>query len=99
MLTWKARYALIAIADLAERHASQLPIRLSDISLRQNISITYLEQLFLKLRKHGIVSSKKGPGGGYVLSKNPNDIKVIDVMEAVDECIKTNGCDLDRQEG
>ena len=74
-LNTKSRYAVMALADLA-KFSSHNPVSLRDISLRQNISILYLEQIFLKLKKNNVVRSVRGINGGYVLNKNPEDIKI-----------------------
>ena len=86
-LTSKGRYAVMAMADLAKTSASQ-PISLSEISLRQGISISFLEQIFLKLKKNNLVRSSRGPTGGYFLNKSPNEIKLLNIIEAVDEKLK-----------
>ena len=90
-LTSKGRYAVMAMADLAKNRVKE-PTSLTEISLRQGISIAYLEQLFLKLRKNNLVQSSRGPAGGYVLSKPPEDIKLLSIISAVDEKIKTVKC-------
>jgi len=90
-LTSKGRYAVMAMADLANNNVKK-PINLTEISLRQGISISYLEQLFLKLRKNNLVQSARGPSGGYVLSKPPEEIKLLSIINAVDEKIKTVKC-------
>ena len=90
-LTSKGRYAVMAMADLA-RNNVKAPTNLTEISLRQGISISFLEQLFLKLRKNNLVQSARGPSGGYVLSKPPGDIKLLSIIKAVDEKIKTVKC-------
>ena len=90
-LTSKGRYAMMAMADLAKNNVKE-PTSLTEISLRQGISIAYLEQLFLKLRKNNLVQSARGPSGGYVLSKPPGDIKLLSIISAVDEKIKTVKC-------
>ena len=90
-LTSKGRYAVMAMADLAKNNVKK-PTNLTEISLRQGISIAYLEQLFLKLRKNNLVQSARGPSGGYVLSKPPGDIKLLSIIRAVDEKIKTVKC-------
>ena len=87
-LNSKARYAVMALADLAKNNAKE-PTSLTEISLRQGISIDYLEQLFLKLRKNNLVQSARGPSGGYVLSKPPGEIKLLSIISAVDEKIRT----------
>lgn len=83
-LSTKGRYAMIALADLAENGAETL-VSLGEISKRQDISLAYLEQLFVKLRRAGIVDSVRGPGGGYRLALDPDGIRVADVLAAVDE--------------
>ena len=90
-LTSKGRYAVMAMADLAKNNVKK-PTNLTEISLRQGISIDYLEQLFLKLRKNNLVQSARGPAGGYVLSKPPGEIKLLSIINAVDEKIKTVKC-------
>ena len=90
-LTSKGRYAVMAMADLAKNNAKG-PTSLTEISLRQGISISYLEQLFLKLRKNNLVQSARGPSGGYVLTKPPEEIKLLSIIRAVDEKIKTVKC-------
>lgn len=90
-LTTKGRYAVTAVMDLA-LHYSDGPISLASISKRQHISLSYLEQLFGKLRKKGLVSSVRGPGGGYRLALAPNEITVTDVIVAVDEKVETTTC-------
>lgn len=90
-LTTKGRYAVTAMLDLAINHQNG-PITLSDISKRQSISLSYLEQLFSKLRKNGLVDSARGPGGGYRLSRNADEIAVGQVIAAVDEKIDVTQC-------
>lgn len=90
-LTTKGRYAVTAMLDLAI-HYNDGPITLADISQRQGISLSYLEQLFAKLRRKGLVDSTRGPGGGYRLSREPNEIPVADVIIAVDEKLETTRC-------
>ena len=90
-LTTKGRYAVMAMADLANNQITK-PVSLNDISLRQNISLSYLEQLFSKLKQKKLVKSIRGPAGGYVLEKNPRDIKVLNIISAVDEQIRTLNC-------
>lgn len=90
-LTTKGRYAVTAILDLALN--SQIkPVTLTEIAARQTISLSYLEQLFARLRKAGIVQGVRGPGGGYQLSKLPQDINVASVIEAVNEPIDSTKC-------
>ena len=97
-LTSKGRYAVMAMADLAKNRV-EVPTSLTEISLRQGISIAYLEQLFLKLRKNNLVQSSRGPTGGYVLSKPPEDIKLLSIISAVDEKIKTVKCRKESKNG
>lgn len=91
-LTTKGRYAVTAMLDLAINYKDG-PITLSDISKRQGISLSYLEQLFSKLRKNGLVDSARGPGGGYRLSRDATEIAVADVISAVDEKIDVTRCE------
>ena len=90
-LTTKGRYAVTAMLDLA-LHNDQAPVNLADISARQGISLTYLEQLFRKLRKKGLVESIRGPKGGYRLALNADEITTARVMYAVDEAIDVTRC-------
>ncbi len=90
-LTTKGRYAVTAMMDLAINYENG-PITLSDISKRQSISLSYLEQLFSKLRKNGLVDSARGPGGGYRLSRSADEIAVGEVITAVDEKIDVTQC-------
>ena len=90
-LTSKGRYAVMAMADLAKVSNDQ-PTNLSEISLRQGISISFLEQIFSKLKKSNLVYSSRGPSGGYLLSKSPSEIKLLSIIKAVDEKVKTVGC-------
>jgi Rrf2 family iron-sulfur cluster assembly transcriptional regulator len=90
-LTTKGRYAVMALADLAQ-FDSKKPIPLRDISLRQGISLLYLEQIFSKLKKNNIVRSVRGVNGGYVLKSKANEIKLATIFSAVDEEIKTVQC-------
>lgn len=85
-LSTKGRYAMVALADLALQPAGTL-LSLGEISRRQDISLPYLEQLFVKLRRAGLVDSVRGPGGGYRLSKPPAEIRVSDILGAVDESV------------
>ncbi len=88
----------MALADLAKFDPNE-PVSLRDISLRQGISLLYLEQLFLKLKKNKIVKSVRGNKGGYVLNKNASDIKISEVFFAVEEKIKTIGCEKHSKKG
>ena len=90
-LTTKSRYAVTAMLDIAY-HDKGNPISLPEIADRQNISLSYLEQLFSRLKKSGLVESIKGPGGGYMLSKGADDIVISEVIQAVDEDLETTAC-------
>ena len=90
-LTTKGRYAVTAMLDLASNDSSR-PVTLDMISQRQNISLSYLEQLFAKLRKASLVKSIRGPGGGYLLNVNPTDVTLTEIIEAVDENIDLRRC-------
>jgi Rrf2 family transcriptional regulator, iron-sulfur cluster assembly transcription factor len=90
-LTTKGRYAVTAMLDLA-LNSTQGPITLADISKRQGISLSYLEQLFSRLRKKALVDSARGPGGGYRLSRDAHQIPVADVITAVDEHVDATRC-------
>jgi Rrf2 family iron-sulfur cluster assembly transcriptional regulator len=85
-LSTKGRYAMVALADIALQPTDKL-VSLGDIAERQQVSLPYLEQLFVKLRREGIVSSVRGPGGGYRLARPASDIRVVDVLSAVDETV------------
>ncbi len=88
----------MALADMASFKENK-PISLRDISLRQSISLQYLEQIFLKLKKNNIVKSIRGSSGGYVLSKNASNIKLSEIFLALDEKVKTVGCDKTSKKG
>lgn len=90
-LSTKGRYAVMAMVDLAS-YADDKPVALADVAERQDISLSYLEQLFGKLRKAGLVNSVRGPGGGYLLAYGPDDTRVSDIIVAVDEPIQTTRC-------
>lgn len=90
-LTTKGRYAVTAMLDLA-LNAEKGPISLADISKRQEISLSYLEQLFSKLRQQELVGSVRGPGGGYRLSRNAEDISVAQIIDAVNESVDATNC-------
>ncbi|WP_444451494.1 RrF2 family transcriptional regulator [Rhodobacter capsulatus] len=85
-LSTKGRYAMVALVDLATVGPGQMT-SLAEISKRQDISLPYLEQLFVRLRRAGLVASVRGPGGGYKLAKTPADIRISEVFEAVDETV------------
>jgi len=97
-LTTKGRYAVMAMADLAT-YENLKPVSLNDIAIRQNISLSYLEQLFLKLKNNLLVKSVRGPQGGYILERKAKDIKLSSIMFAVDEEIKTLSCKKDSKKG
>ncbi len=97
-LNSKGRYAVMAMADLAINNAKK-PVSLAEISLRQGISLSYLEQLFLKLKKNNLVLSVRGSQGGYILNKSPEDIKLSFIINAVGEKIKTTKCKKESKKG
>ncbi|MDA0785930.1 MAG: Rrf2 family transcriptional regulator [Proteobacteria bacterium] len=90
-LSTKGRYGVMAMVDLAQFGALG-PVALSEVAGRQEISLSYLEQLFAKLRRAGLVTSVRGPGGGYKLAYGAEQIRIADVIAAVDEPIRTTGC-------
>jgi Rrf2 family iron-sulfur cluster assembly transcriptional regulator len=90
-LSTKGRYAVMALVDLAG-HSNGRPVALADISGRQEISLSYLEQLFAKLRRAGLVKSVRGPGGGYLLARTADDTRISDAIMAVDEPIRATRC-------
>lgn len=90
-LTTKGRYAVTAMLDLAI-NAEHVPVSLADISERQDISLSYLEQLFAKLRRYELVNSVRGPGGGYQLSRPMHDIAISEVIDAVNETVDATRC-------
>ena len=97
-LTNKGRYAVMAMADLAF-NADKGPISLTEISLRQNISLSYLEQIFLKLKNNKLVRSSRGANGGYILEKPASEIKLSNIIFAVDEEVKTLNCKKSSKRG
>ena len=97
-LNSRGRYAVMALADMANFDIKN-PISLRDISLRQNISLVYLEQIFLKLKKNNIVKSIRGANGGYILTKDPEQIKLSNIFSAVDEKVKTVQCKRESKKG
>ena len=97
-LTSKGRYAVMAMADLASFKGNG-PTNLTDISLRQNISLAYLEQIFIKLKKNNLVKSVRGAKGGYVLEHSPEEIKISNIISAVDEEVKTLNCKKESKRG
>lgn len=96
-LTTKGRYAVMAMVDLA-LNADQKPVSLADIATRQDIALNYLEQIFMRLRRAGMVKSVRGPGGGYVMGLDPKKMTISDIVMAVDESIKMTRCS-DESEG
>jgi Rrf2 family iron-sulfur cluster assembly transcriptional regulator len=97
-LSSKGRYAVMALADLAKFDPNE-PVSLRDISLRQGISLVYLEQLFLKLKKNNLVNSVRGNKGGYTLNKKASEINISQVFLAVEEKVKTVGCEKHSNKG
>ena len=101
-LSSKGRYAVMAMADLAHEACQSgvsQPITLALISERQAISLSFLEQIFMKLRRAGLVNSSRGPGGGYVLAKEASDISILEIMEAVEEPVQMTRCSLNEVGG
>ena len=97
-LTTKGRYAVMAMADLASNQDTN-PVSLNDISLRQNISLSYLEQLFSKLKREKLVKSIRGSSGGYILAGSPKNITISNIIFAVDEKVKTLSCKRESKKG
>ena len=97
-LTNKGRYAVMAMADLAS-NAKERPISLAEISSRQNISLAYLEQIFIKLKNNKLVKSSRGSAGGYILEKPASEIKLSNIIHAVDEQVKTLNCKKNSKRG
>ena len=97
-LTTKGRYAVMAMADLA-LYKENGPISLTEISLRQNISLPYLEQIFIKLKNNNLVKSTRGSKGGYILEKPASEIKISNIIFAVDEEVKTLNCKKESKRG
>ncbi len=91
-LSSKGRYAVMAMADLASRGNGSAPVTLGEIAESQEISLAYLEQLFAKLRKGGLVKSTRGPGGGYLLAHAPHQVRISDIILAVDEPMTVTRC-------
>ncbi len=99
----KGRYAVTALVDISRQcsgnSAGDKPVSLASIAARQEISLSYLEQLFSKLGKRGLVKSMRGPGGGFCLAKSPAEILISDIVDAADEPIRTTNCNNDPSEG
>lgn len=91
-LTSKGRFAVTSLVDIAINSEEDKPVSLSEISNRQNISLSFLEQIFLSLKKNGIVKSVRGPSGGYLFAKDPSFIMIYDVINAIDEDLKITRC-------
>ena len=91
-LTSKGRFAVMSLVDIAINSVGNKPVSLSEISSRQNISLPFLEQIFISLKKSGIVKCVRGPSGGYIFAKNPDFIKIYDVIKAIDEDLKIMRC-------
>jgi Rrf2 family transcriptional regulator, iron-sulfur cluster assembly transcription factor len=98
-LSTKGRYAVMALIDLAMHAKEDGAVSLSEIATRQTISLSYLEQLFAKLRRHGLVKAKRGPNGGYKLAKSLANIDMASVIFAVDEPLKATACDASKTGG
>ena len=97
-LNTKSRYAVMALADMSN-FTRKRPVSLRDISLRQSISLLYLEQIFLRLKKNNLVKSIRGTNGGYILNKDPKEIKISEIFLAVEEKVKTVGCTKESKKG
>ena len=97
-LTAKGRYAVMAVADLA-KHGQSGPVSLSEISLRQGISLSFLEQIFGRLRRAGVVQSSRGAQGGYALTEPANSVTLDQIIAAVDEQVRAHGCDPAKRAG
>jgi len=97
-LNTKSRYAVMALADMSN-FSRKKPVSLRDISLRQSISLLYLEQIFLKLKKNNLVKSIRGTNGGYILNKDPKEIKLSEIFLALNEKVKTMGCNKESKKG
>ncbi|MBT5432582.1 MAG: Rrf2 family transcriptional regulator, partial [Rhodospirillaceae bacterium] len=93
----KGRYAVMAMVDLGV-HGADRTVSLAEIALRQEISLSYLEQLFARLRRQGLVSSVRGPGGGYRLARSGGEISILQIVEAVDESMRVTRCKDDAVE-
>jgi len=100
-LSTKGRYAVTAMVDLAatSKGCTATPVTLAEIAQRQDISLSYLEQLFCKLRRRGLVKSVRGPGGGYCLSRPASQTRVADIIMAVDEPLRATGCRMGDDHG
>lgn len=97
-LSTKGRYAVMAMVDLA-KHGDGKPVALADIAERQEISLSYLEQLFSRLRRSGLVASVRGPGGGYLLGREADNLRISDIILAVDEPVRATRCQPNSSDG
>lgn len=100
MLTTKARYAVMAMVDIAllEAERGARPVKLGEIAERQDIALNYLEQIFSKLKSCGLVNSVKGPGGGYIVARGAVNTTIADIVAAVDESVEMTRCGSDREQ-
>lgn len=98
ILGTKARYAVMAMVEMAGREAGQ-PVSLAELAKAQEVTVPYLEQIFSKLRHKGLVSSMRGPGGGYMLSRGADNIYISEIVEAVDESLKMTRCEPNKTTG
>lgn len=98
-LSTKGRYAVMALIDLSSNGGEKASVSLADIAKRQSISLSYLEQLFARLRRKGIVAAKRGPNGGYRLAMPPSKIDIATIVFAVDEPLKVTACTPNEKEG
>ncbi len=98
-LSSREKVAIISLVDIAVHRRNNCPVKLSEISKRQNISVNFLEQIFSKLKKNQIVKSIRGNQGGYILSKDPSEIKLTNIFNAVDEKVKTVQCKKESKKG
>jgi Rrf2 family iron-sulfur cluster assembly transcriptional regulator len=98
LLSTKGRYAVMAMVEIAA-HGDSKPRSLGDVAARLELSLAYLEQLFMKLRRRGLVQSVRGPGGGYVLGRDAHAISICEIMSAVDEPLKMTRCGTETEEG
>lgn len=94
-LSTKARYAVMATVDIGQQEGGSTPVSLTSIADRQNLPLPYLEQLFVKLRKAGIVKSARGANGGYTLAQSPHETRILDIIKAVDSPMKATRCETE----
>ncbi len=98
ILGTKARYAVMAMVELAG-HKEEAPVSLAQLAQSQDITLPYLEQIFSKLKRYGLVESVRGPGGGYVLAKKPEETTIVDIVRAAEESLKMTRCDSLKEGG